>query len=171
MKVGERIRRLAFDAYGRMPGGTRQRIVRMIKPSFTVGVMSIITREDGAVLLVRHSYLRDWGIPGGLLDRREEVGVALVREAFEEVGLVIELVGEPAVTVQAEHQIVRVISRARPAPGVDASTAHPASLEIEEVRWFAPDALPKILPEVYEAIRALERAEDSNGSAAVGGDG
>jgi len=155
-----RWKRGLYAVYGRIPGGVRQRVVRLLKPSFTVSAMPVITGEGGEILLVRHSYLRDWGLPGGLLDRGELPAAAAVREAREEVGLAVELVGEPAVVVRPDHQIVRVVFRARPLPGADLSVEGPApSPEIDERRWFPADGLPTLLPEAIEAIRTLERSE------------
>ena len=78
----------------------RERLARLATPSVTVGVVRHGTPDDGAILLVRHSYLDGWGFPGGLINRREQVDVALLRETREEVVGVIELVGEPAVTLE-----------------------------------------------------------------------
>ena len=73
--------------------------------------MSVITRSDGAILLVRHSYLDGWSFPGGLINRHEDFEDALRREPFEEVGLRIDLVGEPVVTLDPDDQIVRIVHR------------------------------------------------------------
>jgi len=51
-----RIMRLLLGVYRRLPVLGRRWIVRTVAPSFTVGAMAIIERQDGAVLLVRHSY-------------------------------------------------------------------------------------------------------------------
>lgn len=149
-----------YVLYGWVPSGFRQRVIRAIKPSFTISAMPVVTNDRDEVLLVRHSYLRDWGLPGGLLNRGEQPAVGAVREGWEEVGLRVELVGEPAVVVHPDHQVVRIIFRARPLPGNDLTLAGPApSPEIDERRWFATDALPTMLPESFEALRALERSE------------
>src|SRR5690606_9648623 len=96
-----------------------RRIVRAVSPSFTVGAMCFIERPDGALLLVRHSYRDRWGVPGGLLQRGEDVEEGARREVREEVGLEVELLGEPAVVVDAAPQRVDVVFRARPAIDVD----------------------------------------------------
>ena len=88
-----------YVLYGWVPSGFRQRVIRAIKPSFTISAMPVVTNDRDEVLLVRHSYLRDWGLPGGLLNRGEQPAVGAVREGWEEVGLRVELVGEPAVVV------------------------------------------------------------------------
>jgi len=151
---------IGLKLYGRLPPLIRQRFVRAVKPSFTVGAMTVVTRPDGAVLAVRHSYMAEWSFPGGLLNRRELPEVGAARETREEVGLAIELAGEPAVVVDPFHQVVRVIYRAGLATGVTADDARPASPEIVEVRWFRPDALAERLsPDTGEAYEALLRVE------------
>lgn len=151
--------RAGLKVYGWLPPLVRQRFVRAVKPSFTVGTMTAVTRADGAVLLVRHSYLSYWSLPGGLLNRRERVEVGAARETREEVGLRITLVGEPAVVVDPYKQVVRVIYRAGLADGVRAEHAHPASPEIVEVGWFSRDTIAGLAPESAEALNALDRAE------------
>lgn len=149
--------RLALQVYRRLPVGLRRRVVRALSPSFTVGAMCFIERSDGALLLVRHSYRDRWGVPGGLLQKGEDAEVGARREVREEVGLVVDLVGEPAVVVDAEPQRVDVIFRAAPAEGADPEALSPGSAEIVEARWFAPDALPELQFETAGALVALAR--------------
>jgi ADP-ribose pyrophosphatase YjhB (NUDIX family) len=52
------------------------------------GVRGIAEDGQGRVLLVRHSYLGGWHLPGGGVDRGEPPDAAVVRELEEEVGLV-----------------------------------------------------------------------------------
>lgn len=158
---GDRAEAAGLKIYSWMPTMMRQRFVRAVKPSFTVGTMSVVTRADGAILLVRHSYLRYWSFPGGLLNRRERVEVGAARETYEEVGVRITLVGEPAVVVDPIKQVVRVIYRAGLADGVAPSEAHPASPEIVEVAWFQPSEIAQMSQESADALDALERAERS----------
>lgn len=133
-------------------------MVRLITPSFTVGAACIIERDDGSVLLVRQVYRRGWGMPGGLAQRREPVADTARREVSEEVGLAVELVGEPAVVVDPIPRRVDVIFLARPADGADPAAAAPSSPEIAEVRWFPRGELPDLQHETVAAIAALRRA-------------
>ncbi len=143
--------------YQRLPTWVRRRIVRTVAPSYTVGAMCFIERSDGALLLVRQAYRKRWGVPGGLLERGEEAADGARREVFEEVGIAIDLVGEPRVVVDAEPQRVDIVYRAKVADGVDPAIAAPGSPEIVEAQWFPRDALPELQHETVTALLALAR--------------
>ncbi|MDQ6697047.1 MAG: hypothetical protein M3Z46_06265, partial [Actinomycetota bacterium] len=59
-----RLHVLILRLYKRLPTLGRRLLVRTIAPSFTVGSMCVIERDDGDVLLVRHVYRNRWGVPG-----------------------------------------------------------------------------------------------------------
>ena len=143
--------------YRSLPAPARRWSVRLLAPSFTVGAVCVIERPDGHVLLVRQAYRNRWGLPGGLLKRREDPEVGARREVMEEVGIAVELVGPPAVVVDAVPQRVDMIYRARPAALADVGEVRPTSPEIVEVRWFAPEALPELQAETADAFIALAR--------------
>lgn len=143
-----------FRLWGRIPKPLRRRVVRLFSPSFTVGANVVVTDDQGRLLLVRHSYRAHWGLPGGLIERGEEPAVAAAREVREEVGIEVELLGDPVVTINTGFQQIDFIYRARPAPG---SVAVPTSAEILEVGWFADDARPMLQSEAAAALGAVER--------------
>lgn len=166
----DRIHLSLLRLYRRLPVWGRRRVVRTIAPSFTVGAMCFIEREDGRLLLVRHVYRSRWGVPGGLLERREEPADGARREVREEVGLAIELLGEPRVVVDAVPQRVDLVYRARPAAGADPDAIAPGSPEILEVGWFARDQLPDLQHETAQAFVALARARGEEVRSGVGPD-
>lgn len=132
--------------------------MRWLAPQFTAGSICLIERADGKVLLIRQSYRNHWGLPGGLLQRRESAEAAAVREITEEVGLDIELVSEPVIVVDADVRRIDIAFRARPRPGASTQQVAPASPEIVEVGWFDPTELPTLQPETVAALQALARA-------------
>jgi 8-oxo-dGTP diphosphatase len=159
--MARRLHAAALRVFGRLPRPLRRGVVRSISPKFTVGAICVIERPDGAILLVRQSYRRHWGFPGGLLRRREAPEDGVRREVLEEVGLHVELIGEPAVVVHAVHRRVDVIFRASAAvhddPAVDVDRVDIDSVEIVEARWFPPTELPDLQAEASGALVALAR--------------
>lgn len=162
--VLERIHLAALRTYQRLPVLPRRWIVRTWAPSYTVGAMVFIERAGGDLLLIRQSYRRRWGAPGGLLQRGEDAGDGARREVIEEVGLSIDLVGEPAVVVEAEPQRVDLVYRAVLLDESAAAEVRPLSPEVVEARWFPRHALPELQHETAEALVHLARV--SKGAAA-----
>ncbi len=155
--ITARAHRGVLRVYRVLPRLLRLWVVRLLAPSYTVGAICVIERPDGHVLLVRQAYRKRWGLPGGHLKRGEDPTAGARREVFEEVGIVVELLGPPAVVVDAGPQRVDVIYRARPVTLAEVGEARPGSPEIVEVGWFAPHALPELQAETAEAFVALAR--------------
>lgn len=147
-----RVRAALFRVWGRVPKPVRRRIVRLVAPSYTVGANCVITDDEDRVLLVRHSYRADWGLPGGLIGRHEEPVDAAVRETREEIGLEVELIEGSAVTINTDFQQIDFVFRARPVVG---SIPSARSAEILEVAWFRRDALPDLQREAGVALRSV----------------
>lgn len=162
MAIGAR--RALLRVWRHLPRPLRRWLVRAGAPSFTVGAACVIERADGAVLLVRLTYRRGWGLPGGLVGRREDIADCARREVGEEVGVDVDLVGPPAVVVDSRPQRVDVVFPARLAPGVEPSAARPTSPEITEVRWFSAEDLPALQHEAVSALVALAAAGSGAGA-------
>ena len=159
--MNQRLHAVLLRLFRRLPRRLRLAAVHALSPSYTVGAMCAIRRDDGALLLVRHSYRPRWGIPGGLCRTREDVADGARREVLEEVGLDVELVGEPAVVVDPYERRVDVVFAARLRDG---SGEPGVSAEIVESRWFAADTLPPLQHETVSALGALARLGGHTGS-------
>jgi len=107
----------------------------------TLGVRGIVVREDGHVVLVRHTYVGGWHLPGGGVERGESVRDALAHELRDEAG--VDICGESPVQgvhandkrFRGDHVVVCVVRDWRPCErGADG--------EIESVQWVDPTDLP-----------------------------
>lgn len=150
------VHRLLLGVFGRLPRRVRRRIVGTLTPSYTVGAICVIERADGRIALIQHRYRNRWGLPGGLLARREDARDAARREVSEEIGIDVELLGEARVVVEPAVRRVDVVFRARPVD--DEALVSPTSPEIVAVEWFEPDALPDLQDETAVALATLGRA-------------
>ena len=162
MTVRERVHRALLAVYGRLGERWQLRIVHLVAPTFSVGALAVVRRDDGALLLVRHTYRRHWGVPGGLVKAGEHPADTAVREAREEVGVSIEVTGEPAVVVDPPTRRVDVIFPAR-LRAASAADPTPSSVEIAEATWHPADRLPDLQPEAAGAIAALARLDAQRG--------
>jgi len=154
--------RLVVAVYARAPERPRRAVVRLVTPGYRVGVLAVLQRPDGRVLLVDQPYTEGWSLPGGDLKRGETVGQGLARELREEVGLDVA-VPEPVQAVQRPHdRWVTFVARLE----VDDGTADglgARSAELSSVGWFAPGALPALDPDVVAPLRLAGVAVPAQG--------
>ena len=105
----------------------------------TVGVR-LLAVEEGKVLLVRHTYLDGWYLPGGGVQAGETLREAICREADEEVGAVLQelrLFGVYSNFFEGKSDHIAVFV------SEDFSWRNASNREIECVNCFALDELPE----------------------------
>ncbi|ADH89810.1 NUDIX hydrolase [Ancylobacter novellus DSM 506] len=109
----------------------------------TLGVRAVVINEDGAVLLLRHTYVPGWHLPGGAVDPGETIEAAVIRELFEETAVI------PAAPPRLHGLMLNLHLGARDHVAVyvvDCFTQAPPRVpnrEIAEIGFFPPGALPE----------------------------
>ena len=134
------------------------------KIDFTVAIFVV---SDGQVLLIHHRKLDQWLPLGGHIELDEDPEQAAVREAREESGLEVELIGErPPTTspgtraliaprfldihrINDTHEHIGLIYWARPKTG----SVTLAAEEHHHIRWCSPDDLDALRPAMSKAVK------------------
>ncbi|MDB6068409.1 MAG: mutT/nudix family protein [Pedosphaera sp.] len=134
------------------------------KIDFTVAIFVV---QDGKLLLIHHRKLNKWLPLGGHVELDEDPEMAALREAKEESGLDVELVGErPPTTepgtraliaprfldlhrINETHEHIGMIYWARPQNG--AVTL--ADAEHHDIRWCSAADLDALQPAMSNAVK------------------
>ena len=107
----------------------------------TLGVRGAVINEDGEVLLVEHTYMHGWHLPGGGVELGETAETAMARELVEEAG--VKVTAAPRLVAihsnlgrfRGDHVVLYRIDCWEPCPATSRG-------EIHQIAWFRPDALP-----------------------------
>ncbi|HMP82516.1 MAG TPA: NUDIX domain-containing protein [Verrucomicrobiota bacterium] len=142
------------------------------KIDFTVAIFVV---HDGRVLLIHHRKLDRWLPLGGHIELDEDPEIAALREAREESGLDVALIGErPPTTgpgtraliaprfldihrITDTHEHIGMIYWARPkqdgAHAVARPTASLATEEHHDIRWCSVMELESLQPPMSDAVK------------------
>lgn len=150
------MRKRAMDVFRRLPIPVRLAVVHSVTPSFTVGAVAVLRREDGHIALVEQRHSPGWALPGGLLNRGETAAHALVRELVEELGIVLDPLALPVphASVDPHARRVDVVYF------VDLDGAGPPLRSVDDVEvtglgWYPLDALPALTEPTRDILRAV----------------
>src|SRR3954463_16407687 len=134
------------------------------KIDFTVAIFVV---NDGRVLLIHHRKLNAWLPLGGHIELDEDPEMAALREAREESGIDVELIGERPPTTETgtraliaprfldihrisdTHEHIGMIYWARPKNGADVQCAVE---EHHDIRWCSKTDLETLTPKMSNAV-------------------
>lgn len=148
------------------------------KIDFTVAIFVV---HRGRLLLIHHRGLNKWLPLGGHIELEEDPEQAALREAKEESGLDVELLGErPPTTgpgtraliaprfldihrISNTHEHIGMIYWARPRSGQDAIQL--AEQEHHDIRWCSECDLDQLEPAIHPSVRwyCLKALEEIRG--------
>src|SRR5579871_202080 len=108
--------------------------------SMTLGVRGAVFNAAGEVLLVEHTYMHGWHLPGGGVERGEAAEEALARELVEEAGVrvlgaarLLAVHANRAGLWRGDHTLLYRVDAWEPCPATSRG-------EIHRVAWAAPGA-------------------------------
>lgn len=115
----------------------------LFRRPMTLGVRVLVSNEDGHVLLVRHTYVSGWHLPGGGVERGETLEAAAEKELREETGF--------AAAAKLRLRSVHYNRSASPrdhvavfiCPTFEKLREFEPNREIAEIGFFSPDNLPQ----------------------------
>ena len=135
------------------------------KIDFTVAIFIV---HDGRILLIHHRKLGKWLPLGGHIELDEDPEQAALREAKEESGLDVELLGErPPTTspgtraliaprfldihrISETHEHIGLSYWARPRNSADVKLA---TEEHHDIRWCSREEMEKLSPPMTDAVK------------------
>jgi 8-oxo-dGTP diphosphatase len=121
----------------------RSGLVWSVTQKFLVGVVGLIINEDNEVLLLHHSYRKEypWGLPSGWLKKGEQPHDAIRREIDEEIGLNIRVLEILKVENDKKWARLEFVFLCEVVDGKIRPSA-----EVNKAEYFSVDNLPHLLP-------------------------
>jgi 8-oxo-dGTP diphosphatase len=140
-----------------LPRVLRRLLIRSFTPSYTVGAVLALQRNDGALLLVEQRHSPGWALPGGLLHRGETPDDGLLREVEEEVGLTLDPARLPLPVAVLAPRVRRVDVVYLSTDGDSYDPRRGADRdEVKNVGWFALDALPEVSDATIDILHGVQ---------------
>jgi 8-oxo-dGTP pyrophosphatase MutT (NUDIX family) len=143
---------LVVAVYTRTPERPRRAVQRLVTPGWRVGVLVVLSRPDGRILLVDQTYTDGWALPGGDIKRGEDLVRAAERELREELGLTVAVPRPVLAEARPHDRWVTFVTRLEVSDAV-ADQARAPSPELRGLGWFAPGDLPPVHRDTVAPLR------------------
>lgn len=148
---------LAQRLWDACPQPVRRTVLHATNDKFMVGVCGLIYDDDHRVLLLEHRFRTPWrwGLPGGFMERGEDLVQTVKRELMEEIGVEVHVDPTPFDTELVRgggYLSITMLGR----PGFDPRDLGDlgAGAEIVGGGFYGPEDLPE---ETYPYQKALLR--------------
>jgi len=117
-------------------------LLLLVRRPMTLGVRILVTGEKDTVLLVRHTYVSGWHLPGGGIEKGETAKQAAEKELLEETGIMVGSELEPLAVfanrrASKRDHVVLFLCR-----DWQTHRAFVPNREIAEIGFFPLNALP-----------------------------
>jgi len=145
------MKRLLLQIWRILPPWLQLVLSRIIRPLFQVFSAAVIFDDRQRILLVKLTYQRfhPWGLPGGALEYGENASDAVIREVWEETGLVVEI--EKLLlnkTFAPDKFAMYYLCKIKEGVFLPSD-------EVSEYGYFSRDQLPDIRPKDYALINEI----------------
>jgi len=156
------MKRLLLKIWRLLPNSylLRRNLVWIVTQKFLVGVVGVVINNSGEVLLLNHSYRKEypWGLPSGWLMKGEQPKVAIEREIAEEIGLKVQVIKPLIIESDNEWARLDLVFLCNFVNGEMKS-----SDEVSSAKFFPVNNLPKVLPSQLRIIQeAVSFSLDKN---------
>jgi 8-oxo-dGTP pyrophosphatase MutT (NUDIX family) len=144
------LRAAVYGTFYRLPLVLRRRIVRLVVQKYVVGAVVLVRDSEatvgpGRLLMIKQPPGRGWGLPAGLLQRREPPPMGAARELREETGIDLSPAdltpAVPSAVVHARGWVDIVFETSVPA---SRTVIRADGAEVLEIGWHPIDALPPL---------------------------
>lgn len=124
-------------------------------------VCGVVLQKDGKFLLVQEKNPKvygKWNLPGGYVDQGETLEEAAIREAFEEVGLKVEIIRQLLVLHRdAQRPVLHAY-----AAEIISGELHSSEEELLDAQWFSLDEIRMMKDQLREVDYVLGAVEAVN---------
>lgn len=131
------IRKILFSTYKVLPVNIRYFISQLFTDKFSVGMVAFVIKNN-EILLLKHSYQNSWGLPGGWMQKGEELTQTMEREIQEELNILAKVVDIFEIKSVLKRPIIDVAVVCHYVSG----KIKEDQVEVEKATFFPIDALP-----------------------------
>ncbi len=123
--------------------------------------IGVIENEKGQILLTQRfspespSVHLKWQLPGGEVEKDEEITEACIREVYEETGYNVEIVSEKPIVIEHPYESKKYILHGFKVKLVSGTINTELDAETADAKWFEKDEWRK-MPMLEDTVELIE---------------